>query len=244
MSKYNRKQRTKPDDEFVGFWQKFFNAIEPYARAIGVSALSALVIVFAVWGISTWRDHKKEDAAEAFSRAVKIYDADLITDDNPVKSDEENPTPRFKTDKERVDATIAELDALDKKFGGEVSRDALLFRAGIYYDQGRFDEAASAYTRFLDGQHQPSVTAVAREGLGLCHEARGKLDDALTAYQALEPKSGDYFRDRALYDQARVYLKKGDKKKASDLYKEVLAKVPTTPLRDEIQTQLALLEPS
>jgi tetratricopeptide (TPR) repeat protein len=245
MSKYNRKKDKKQEDEFVSFWHHLFNKLEPYARAIGITAASAVVVWFAVWGLSGWFEHRTEAAAEQFGRAVKIYDADLVTDDNPVqKTDEENPIPRFKTDKERADAALAAIDELDKKWGGsDVAKDALVFRAGVYYDQGRFDDAAATYRKFLDQvKKDVPLALLAKEGIGLSAEARGKLDEALTAYQALEPKAGDYYRDRALYDQARVYVKKGDKKKAASLYQQVLQKTPQTPLRDEIQTQLALLE--
>jgi tetratricopeptide (TPR) repeat protein len=246
MSKYNRKQRIKPEDEFVSFWHKAFNVLSPYARAIGVTLGSAVLVWFLVYGIGAYFERRTENAAEAFGRAVKIYDADLITDDNAAqpKPDEENPVPRFKTAKERADATLAELASVDSKYGStDVAKDVALFQAGVFYDLGRFDDAEAAYRRFLKhaGKQAPP-SPLAQEGIGLALEARGKLDDALGAYKALEPAKGDYFRDRALYDQARVLGKKGDKKKAVELYQQVLTKMPTTPLRDEIQTQLTLLE--
>jgi tetratricopeptide (TPR) repeat protein len=246
MSKYNRKQHTKPEDEFVSFWQHVFNKVEPYARAIGITAASAVLVWFAVWGLSSWLEHRTEAAAEAFGRAVRIYDAELLTDNAPPTppSDEEAPIPRFKTDKERAEAALAELDGVDKKYGSlAVATDGLVFRAGVLYDLGRFDEAQAAYSKFLEHAKKDAPLApLAREGIGLCAEARGKLDEALTAYQALEPKTGDFYRDRALFAQARIYAKKGDKKKAAELYQQVLAKMPTSPLRDEIQGHLALLE--
>lgn len=244
MSKYNRKQK-KPSDEFVGFWEKVYNAAAPYARAIGIVLGTTMAIVFVVWGLSNYFEHRTESAAEAFGRAVKIYDAELLAGDaQPEKTDEENPIPRFKTQKERADAALAELDALEKKWGStDAAKNALLFRAGIHFDQGRYDEAAKLYQQASDrAAKDPQLQAVAREGIGLCAEAQNKLDDALAAYKAMEPKSGDFYRDRALYDQARVQIKKGDKKAAANLYKEVLAKVPTSQLRDEIQNQLAELE--
>jgi predicted negative regulator of RcsB-dependent stress response len=243
MSKYNRKQK-KTADEFVGFWQKVYQVAAPYARAILIVVGTTLAIVFVVWGLSTYFEHRSEAAAEAFGRAVKIYDADLLTGDAPAKSDEENPIPRFKTEKERSDATLAQLTELEKKWGStDVAKNALIFRAGIEYDLGRFDESAKLYKQAGErAAKDPQVAAVAHEGAGLCAEAENKLDDALAAYKAMEPKTGDFYRDRALYDQARVYLKKGDKKTAGNLYKEVLAKMPTSQLRDEIQNQLAQLE--
>jgi predicted negative regulator of RcsB-dependent stress response len=243
MSKYNRKQRTPKEDEFVSFWARVFQRVEPYFGTIGVTLATAFVIVLAVWGFSAWREHKAEAAAEQFGRAVKIYDADLLGDTPAPKSDEENPVPRFKTAKERAEATLAELDRLDKEFAGSISKDAILFRAGVLYDLGRFDDAEQTYRKFLDSaKANEAMSAVAREGVGLSFEMRGKLDEALAEYQKIDPKTGDFYRDRAVYDQARVYIKKGDKKKAADLYRSVLAKMPSSGMREEIQNQLADLE--
>jgi tetratricopeptide (TPR) repeat protein len=242
MSKYTRKQRPT-EDEFVGFWHKAFTKAEPYARAIGLTIGSALVVFFVVWGTTTWLEHKAQLATEAFGRAVRIYDADLITDEAPAKSDEENPIPRFKTDKERADATLAELDQFDKKYHGSgADKEAQLLRGGVLYDLHRYDDAATVYSNFLKEPHASALTAIAREGLGLCEEARGRLDEALAAFVALEPKSGDFYRDRALWDEARIYQKKGDKQKAAERLKELVAKVPNSPLRDEAQTRIATLE--
>lgn len=244
MSKYNRKKPLTEDDEFVEFWTRLGIKLKPYATAIGIALGTALVIVFVVWGVAAHREKKREQAGEMFGRAVRIYDADLITDTNPEKSEELDPIPRFKTEKERVAAALAQLDALDKKFGGSsVADQSLMFRAGILFDEGKYEDAAREYGRYLkDAPHDAAVTAVAREGAGLCDEARGKLDDALKNYQQLEPKTGDFYRDRALWDQARVWQKKGDKKKAAERLKELVAKTPSSPLKDEAQTQIATLE--
>ena len=243
MSKYTRKQRTPTQDEFVGFWDKVFRAAEPYARAIAITVVTAGVLIAVVWAVTNWTEKKAQGATEAFGRAVRIYDAELATSDEQPKSDEENPVPRFKTEKERAEATLKELDEFDKKYGrSATAEEATLFRAGVFYDLGRVDDAVAAYEKFLKGAHASPLQAAAREGLGLCKEQQGKLDDALGQYQQLEPKKGDYYRDRALWDQARVWQKKGDKKKAADRLKELLAKVPGSPLKDQAQNQIAQLE--
>jgi hypothetical protein len=246
MSKYTRKQnQNKQQDEFVGFWDKLFTKAAPYANAIGIMTLTAIVIVGAVWGVTYYLEHKSQAATEAFGRAVKIYEADLVTDENPVKSEEENPTPRFKTDKERAAATLAELDTFDKKFGrSATAREARLFRAGVLFDQGRFDDAGKLYGELVDDKGAAPMTLLAKEGLGLVDEQLGKLDDALKVYRELEPqgKSGDFFRDRALWDEARVLQKKGDKKQAAAKLKELTEKMPTSPLKDEAQNLMAQLE--
>jgi predicted negative regulator of RcsB-dependent stress response len=245
MSKYTRKQKQAPQDEFLGFWDKLFKTLEPYAMAIGITAATAGVVIAIVWGVMSWMEKKTQAATEAFGRAVRIYEAELQTGDEPAKTDEENPVPRFKTEKERADATLQALDEFDKKFGHSATEaEATLFRAGVYFDQGRVDDAAAAYEKFLKGAHPSPLVPAAKEGLGLVREQQGKLDDALALYKELEPKTGDFYRDRALWDEARVLVKKGDKKEAANKLKELLAKVPSSPLKDEAQTQIAQLEGS
>jgi tetratricopeptide (TPR) repeat protein len=242
MSKYHRKQKKPTQDEFVDFWSKLFKSVEPYMRAILLTIGSAVVVWFAVYGISGYFEHKAQAAAEQFGKAVRIYDADLLSEDAPKTEDD---TPRFKTESERADAALKALDELDKSWkGSDVARDSLVFRAGIHYDLGHFDEALATYRKFLEavGQKDVPLASMAKEGIGLSLESQNKLDEALAAYQALEPKQGDFYRDRALYDQARVYKKKGDKQKAQSLYNQILAKMPQTTLKDEIQTQLAVIE--
>jgi hypothetical protein len=247
MSKYNRKQKGAPQDEFISFWAKAFQKLEPYLRAIGFTLAGALVVLFGTWGVTSWLEGRAQNAAEMFGRAVKIYDADLFTGDKPPENkDERDPVPRFKTEKERADAALAALDKLDKQYGSsQIAHDALLMRAGILYDQGKYEDAQKLFEK-LASQAPPStaVLVVAKEGAALCDEQRGKLDDALAKYKAMVPdgKSGDFYRDRALYAQARIHIKKGENIKAAELLKEISTKMPTTPLKDEIAARLAQIE--
>jgi tetratricopeptide (TPR) repeat protein len=251
MSKYTRKKKKElAEDEFVSFWGRLFEKLKPYAKAITIILATAVVIVFAAWGISSYREGRAEAAAERFARAVAIYEAELLGESETPKSDE-NATPRYKTAKERADAALAALDKLDQEFGrSKVAEAALVFRAGILFDQGKHDEAALIYEKFLvSGLRDAALQAVAQEGAALCDEARGRLDDALAKWKVLEKplvdgkvKGNDFYHDRALVGQARIWAKKGDAKRAQELYKAALKQVPDSALREDIETQLALLE--
>ena len=77
--------------------------------------------------------------------------------------------------------------------------------------------------------------------IGLCAEARGDFAAAQAAFTA--STSGDLFKERAQWNQARVYAKQGNKAKAVEIYKEMLAKGdPKSSLRDDIQNRLSQLE--
>jgi tetratricopeptide (TPR) repeat protein len=252
MSKYTRK-KNKPTggrDEFVSFWQRAYEQLVPYGRPIGITIATAVVVWFVGYQVLIRRESRREDVSEGFSRAVHIYEGELLTDATPAKpvsTDEENPVPRFKTAGERANATLSEIDQLKKSYSGtKVVEQLEVFSAGVLFDLGRYDEAAKLYDSYLSSTDRSSVVGIlAQESRGLCAEATGKLDEALAAYASIEPSSesrrGDFYRDRALYDQARIKAKKGDTKGATDLYQQILTKIPGTPLREQVQTQLALL---
>jgi tetratricopeptide (TPR) repeat protein len=249
-NKYTRKGRARGDapseplpvdDQFVSLWARAFAAIEPYMRQVALGLAAAVVAALALWGVSHLMAGARQDATESFGRAVRIYEADLLGADEKVKSDED--VPRFKTSKERADATLAELDRLDKAHGStKVAKQARALRAGVYFDQGRFAEAADAWKKVADDADKADpMKVVAREGVGLSLESQGKLDDALTIFKEIESAGGGFFRDRAQFDQARVLAAKGSKAEAEKLFKDLLGRVPQGGFHDEIQTRLTAL---
>jgi predicted negative regulator of RcsB-dependent stress response len=241
--RYTRKSLKKPD-EFVSFWHRAYEAARPYGRAIGYTLLGGMVVLIAGWTIDYLTSSGRQDATETFGRATRIAEAELITDGNPAKPDVDK-VPRFKTEKDRAEAAIAEIDKLEKEHGSsEVARRAQLFKAGLMYDLGRYADAEAAWKKFADkSQPDDPLLFLAREGIGLSQESQNKLDEALATYKQLEPKAGDFYRDRALYAQARVLTKKGDKKGAEAAYRDLLTKVPQSPLRDEVQAKLGVAGP-
>jgi predicted negative regulator of RcsB-dependent stress response len=247
MSKYNRKKENPAlatTDEFVGFWQKAFERVRPFARAIGWSLAGFVVVVGVFAAFQTWSERRAEGATEAFGRAVRIYENDLAGElpkpgEKPEASEHADDLPKYKTAKERAEATLSELGKLPPA----AAKNAKLFRAGVLYDLERYDEARQAYAEAARGA-APEVGAIAREGEALCLEQLGKVDEAVAAYDQIAPrgdKATEFYRDRALMGAARL-LEKKDKAQAIERYKEVIAKFNASPLREDAQNRLAVLE--
>ena len=265
-NKYTRKGKEKPvlppEDEFVSFWEHAFKAVEPHLRniAIGTGVLVGTLVV--AWIVLYFVRGSREDATAMFARATRIHDAELLPADDKdkdkkpdakaeakpevkddKKSDDEETVPRFKTSKERAEATLAALDKLEKSHGSaNVTAQAKLFRAGVLYELARFDEAKKIAEAFAGGAAKGNpLVPLAREDAGLVLESQGKHDEAIALYKDLAEKGPDWFRDRAMLDQARATAKKGDTAGAKDLYKKILEKMQAGPLHDEAQSRLALL---
>jgi tetratricopeptide (TPR) repeat protein len=242
--RYTRKELRQPD-EFVTFWQHAYGFLRESQRPIVIGLVIAAAVI---GGVTAWTHHLQVDQAESsrlLSRAIHIYTAELVPDDEAAKKAQaEDEIPRFKTSEERRKAALSELDGLIAKHtGGGASREAELVRGGVLFDGGQYDEAIKSYGEFLaQTDTENRLRFLAREGRGYAYEAKHQLDQALDEFRKLEHESGDFYRDRAQYHEARILEKKGDRDGAQKLYKSILEKNPATALRDDISNRLAALE--
>ena len=244
-NKLSRKQLRQPD-EFIGFWTRTGEAVSRFSsshtRALIVS-LTALATVIAGSVVITQLSERRAIAAsEALDRVEQIETADLII---PGATPKDDGLPHFATETERLTAALKELDAGFGSGHGPLVAEARLERGSILLDLDRADEAIAVYEKLLDDRLDGRLRFLAREGLGYGYERKGRLDDALRVLSKLGDDAqgmGDFYRDRALYHQARLAELRGNPADASRLYKEVLDKSPTTTLREEITNRLASLE--
>ena len=118
-------------------------------------------------------------------------------------------------------------------------------RGGLLLDLGRADEAQAIYEKLLAGRLDARLRFLAHEGLGYALERKGKLAEAQATFAKLGTDAaslGGFYKDRARYHEARLAELQGNPAEATRIYHEVLEKNPTTSLREEISSRLALLE--
>jgi len=241
--RYTRKELKRPD-QFQTFWSRVYEFLKATTRPIAIGVLATIVVIAGVLLFMNLRDKSRAESSKALAHALRVLNSETapqLEDPDAQKDQHDGDVPKFKTEAERRDAAIKALDKVIQDWGSTAAgRDALLVRAGVLYDLGRLDQALSDYKTFLSKGPQGNLRAVAHEGLGYVYEAKGEQDRALEQFRLIT-SAGDFYRDRSLYDQARVMERKGDKAAAQKLYQEILDKSPTTPLRDDISNRLALL---
>jgi len=246
-----QKELKKPD-EFVSFWTRFGKVIADHRRKVIVLIVTVALIVGTAWGVTWFRGEQAAKATAAFARIERIATADLLPDKpddkaKPAKSEkttEDDQVPRFKTEKERLEAASKEADAFVAAFGSEgLGRKALLGKAGRLLALGQPAEAARIYETLAAGETDANLRAVEQEGAAAASEAAGKLDDALRAYtQLADSQHGStFYLDRALFAKARILEQQGKGKEAEQVLRDILSKVPKTPLRQQIDDRLAVL---
>jgi tetratricopeptide (TPR) repeat protein len=245
--KINKKELKQPD-QFVDFWTRASTSVGAWSSAnmralvVGVTALATVVIGAVV--LSQVSLHRATTAAEALDRVQKIAAADVTA---PGATAPDDGLPHLATVRDQIQAALNELDAHFASGRGPLSAEAWLVRGRLLLDLDRAPEAASTFQGLVDGKLDARLRFLAREGLGYAYERQGKLAEAQSTFAQLGDDASHaglegFYKDRALYQQARLAEVRSNPAEATRLYHEVLDKFPSTSLRDEITNRIAALE--
>jgi hypothetical protein len=243
----NRKELKKPD-EFVSFWTQFGSHVSAHRGKVIAIGVLVVVVGGGTWGSMVWKQHVATQETETFSRIEKTALAPLLPDKaeeakEPKPDDDEGP--RFKTDQERMQATITQADAFVAAHGSSgLGRRALLIKANALLRMGKGADAATAFQQLSQGELDKGMRLVEQDGLALALEAQGQIDKAIEVYNSMvseAQQAGNFYADRALYAKARLLQKQGKGKDAEKVLREILDKMPKTSLRREIDDRLAAL---
>ena len=247
----NRKELKQPD-EFVSFWTRLGSQISTHRRKVIATFVIVVVGGGGTWGSIAWKEHQAAGETEAFSRIEKTALAPLLPEkgvddksaDEEAKPDDDEG-PRFKTDQERLQATIQQADAFVSAHGSAgLGRRALLIRANSLLRLGKGGDAATAFQQILQGEADKGMRLVEQDGLALALEAQGQVDKAIELYSTMAGEAqelGNFYADRALFGKARLLQKQGKGKDAEKVLREILDKMPKTLLRRDIDDRLAAL---
>jgi tetratricopeptide (TPR) repeat protein len=237
------KEELKQPDQFVGLATRASTAIAEFANAhtralvIGITTLATVIVGSVV--LAQISEGRSARASAALAHAQDVANAELTTPNAPPKEDN---LPHFATARERSEAALKEIDGYFGSAGVPLHAEAMIVRGGLLLELGRADEAAGVYEKVLQGKLDDRLKFLAREGLGYAYERKGKLPEAQKVFASLGEDSGGFYKDRALYHEARLAELKGNPSEATRIYHEVLEKMPTTSLRDDITNRLAVLE--
>ncbi len=241
------KRRTKRDKERHAAVAQGLDASEmmddAFARGTHATAqfirknaslLQWLIVLAIVGGIGlqvySWRS--KKAAGKTSDGLMTGVDSELGRVGTESANPDEaavNSRPTFATDEARLEAAAkAFAEAESAKPGSGTSILSMLGRAGVLYDQGKFDDAKALYEKVQGSElakHDADVRLRSLEGVGLCLEAKSDADGALKVFQDLEKSDEQGFAPLGLYHQARVLFAKGDKDKAKELLTKVKEKL-------------------
>jgi predicted negative regulator of RcsB-dependent stress response len=215
------------------------DAFQAGVRKAGQSAIrrAPLVIVLillvsaGIAGVVWWRGHQAEKDAEAtrlLASAAAVQARAEVKPEGWV-NDRKLPFPIPLLDEEaeraqQVEKALGELQATAE--GSEADRTADLMRAAQQYKDGKFTDALASYTQFLEGNPKHELAFLAHEGKAMALEATGDIDGALAALDTLAGQKGDFYRDQALYQKARILEAADRKDDAIAVYEQYVEEYP------------------
>jgi tetratricopeptide (TPR) repeat protein len=256
------KKELRQPDEFVSFWTHAAEQAGKFAterkRALVAGATMLATVIAGSLIFSTVKESRALKATAGLVHAERIANGALRPEGTPATNPDGTPLvddgiPHFKTEKERDEAALKELDTFLAGSPADLGNEARLQRGPLLLALGRADEAISAYQQLLNDKLEPRLRFLATEGLGYAQEAKGDLnaaaatfaklgEDAASGKEGAASKDAGFYKDRAVYHQARIAELRGNAGDAKKLYREVLDKNPTTSLRSDITNRLAVLE--
>lgn len=222
--KYTRKQLNQPD-EFITMTQRAWGWLTDHTTRVLAMIGVTTVIVAAAW---TWEHlslRRAEASTSVLSKALEVNEAAVLPTASAQGAEEAGATPRFATESARLSAADQAFDrAIAEGRGAQLRALAVLMRAGVRYQRGRYQAAQADYEAFLRDADEDTTRlfgAAATEGLMYSFEARQQWSQALAAARRL-PHEGDARFD-ALYHEGRILLSKGDRKGGQERLQQVMA---------------------
>jgi tetratricopeptide (TPR) repeat protein len=125
---------------------------------------------------------------------------------------------------QRVEKALADLhSAADDS---EANRVADLMRAAQQVKDGKFGDAIATWSAFIEHNPEHELVFLAREGKALALEANGDTEGALGELDTLAGQKGDFYRDQALFQKARILEAAGRTDEALAIYEQYIEEYP------------------
>jgi tetratricopeptide (TPR) repeat protein len=226
--KIDRKQLKQPD-AFQRAGMEAGSWVEGKEKLILGAVVAVVLLGAAIAVASSLRQRSDERAQQALGAALRP-----VT--RPVQPGEAQPDPMtgqapFGSQQEKDEAIVASLQRFRAEHGrGKAAATAALTMAQSLYRLGRHDEALAAYDDHLSmADKDDPLRAVALEGKGYAHEAKGDLDQALQSFEQLAGADIEQMLvGMGQYHQGRVLILQGKQEEAARILSEIPVRFPNT----------------
>lgn len=216
------------DDALARTWSATGKWLRANFNVLQWVILAGLVGLGGFLFYTTRVEKKAGGASEALVSGIAAQRGRVMEEDKRSEEEKEYDLGRvFKTSDERSDTALAGYNkVIDQYPGTGAAMLAKLGQAGVLLDKRDYAHALDAYNVVLSSplaNADLDVKGRALEGAGYAKEGKGDIDGALETFKELGKIDAKGYKELSKYHQARLLLAKGEKEKAKDLLKEVLA---------------------
>lgn len=245
VKKLSRKELLK-EDEFLTSTRSFVRYLfeKKSFLILGFGGIIALALIFV--GVRYLVSSTGKEAQNSLAVALEYYKGPVVSKEMIEKDPRLKYFRTFSDEKTKYTEAAAQFDAVSKSYKRKPSGIIALYYAGnCFYKIGDYETAANKYQEYIDRVKRApdkSFSNFALEGLGYSLEMSGNTDGALAAFEKLAvPESGS-FKERGLYNAARIYQIKNNNQKALELYKTLVQDFPESKRAQQVKMVISQLE--
>jgi hypothetical protein len=221
--------------------ESFIERLTPYLKQIVIGIVVVAAALTAVFTVRYFKERGRQKETAKLVKAIDVATQDVRPPGVP--ADPKATEPTHATNKERA---VAALEALEKSG----AKSPGVFRASLLVQAGKLDEAITEYKKYTKGKTLDAV--LAREGLALAIEMKAEaekdaaarqkgLEEALTAFQQMQPDAHGPRYAYALYHQGRILALLGKTAEAKAQLEQAKELGKDTNLPELIEERLASL---
>ncbi|HYB97650.1 MAG TPA: tetratricopeptide repeat protein [Candidatus Limnocylindrales bacterium] len=184
--RFDRKELKEPDPFFEAFGSARQYVDRNRTQVFG-SAAAIVAVIALIAGVTGYLSSSRSSAATDFNSAVSNLEFD-------------SPSA--------ADASLSRVG--DRANAGPYASLAVLYRANLAADGGRYDEAIKLYDEFIPNAETDYLEQIGLMGKAYALEQAGRPAEAAPVLDRAAEIEGPY-RKAALNDRARIAEKAGDK---------------------------------
>jgi len=215
---------TEPD-EFLTFWDSAYLWMNENRNKVLIPLFAALLVVVSVAGFFYYRSERSIASQRELYFALKDFQDDEFLDQKESDPDKLN---------KRLDAIVSKYKGT---YGAEMAE---LYKAAVFYEKGRLDDAETAYKKVEgDGRTDNLITRLGAIGLARVYQSNGKYEEssnALTRYR----KSGQFKEEMDIITAENFELD-GDFAMAREEYASFINNNPESARVGDVKEKLAVL---
>lgn len=213
----DRRRELLKDDEFHTILEQWALKIKEEPKKFLGITLAVLVALALFFGYLSFSKQTRLKHAATLFEAEKIMNTAL---------DDANADYQFKTQKEKLEAALTEVDNAIANGSASVKAQARALKVKVLIDLGQVSELESLYKELANSRGSFKIQGLI--GLGDLYLAQKKYDQALAQYNRLANGSGSNpdLEDLAKLKMAECYEAKGDVEAAKRELTELVGRYP------------------
>lgn len=240
-----RTERHKlKENEFAHTVARTREMVEQRRNELTVIVVAVLAVTVIVGGFFAWRSSRDSKAQALLANALVVTEAPVYAPPPPAPGSPPpvQPPGTFRTDKERLDASVPKLQAAADAYPDSDAGLTARFRlAASLAELGRYAEAEQRYQEVVQKAGSKSIYRnTARLGVGEAQLAQGKGDAAITTLKELSTDTNSPLPvDGVLMQLGRAALVAGKKDEATRAFTRVVDEFPQSLYASEAKEKLA-----